>query len=691
MKSDGADAGFDAVVWPSLHAWVFSIKTFASAMLALWIALQLDLDRPYWAMATVYIVAQPLTGAMRSKAIYRFAGTLVGAIVTLALLPNLVDTPNLLVGAFALWIGICIYFSVLDRTPRSYFFLLAGFTVALIGFPSVDTPGAIWYVVLARVEEITLGIVCTTVIGSVVFPTPLGPGLTARLDGWLQNAATWIVGVLTEDPDKAALWAAQRRLAGDAVEIGLLMTHLGFDTSNLQTGTVPVGLLRQRVMLLMPVLNGMADRIGVLRNDGAINAPLRQLLNHMSEWTRTARTSDLAEAERVRAEIAAVEPTIDARASWDDIVTSGLLARLGELADLLHDIIALRRQIRQGRSRLPELAVPPAVTARMRQHRDHVMALHSALAVAFVVGLISAFWIATAWPEGAEAASLAAVGAAFFAARDDPASEITSFTYCVLIALVLDAVYLFVILPQVDGFGMLMLAFAPAYLLLGVLAAFPPTAIAATPVAFLSATLLALSSRYSADFASFVNDGIAALIGLGATSIIIRIIRSVSAEWTTARLLRRNRVDIARAALNHDPQTREAFAGLMVDRLGLVVSRMAASAPDTAKTAAAALADLRVGMNVIDLQNAMGRLTKAERDAVHAMLTALAQHFLHRRPAGLELREAIDRAIAAVTSKPDAATPDMLRCLSGIRRALFPDAAPYTPWLADSALERQPA
>jgi len=96
-------------------------------------------------------------------------------------------------------------------------------------------------------------------------------------------------------------------------------------------------------------------------------------------------------------------------------------------------------------------------------------------------------------------------------------------------------------------------------------------------------------------------------------------------------------------------------------------------------------------MNVIDLQNAMGRLTKAERDAVHAMLTALAQHFLHRRPAGLELREAIDRAIAAVTSKPDAATPDMLRCLSGIRRALFPDAAPYTPWLADSALERQPA
>ena len=53
---------------PSWRDWMFSVKTFAGAMLALWIALRIGLDRPYWAMATAYIVAQPLTGAMRSKA-----------------------------------------------------------------------------------------------------------------------------------------------------------------------------------------------------------------------------------------------------------------------------------------------------------------------------------------------------------------------------------------------------------------------------------------------------------------------------------------------------------------------------------------------------------------------------------------------------------------------------------------------
>src|ERR1700745_2092467 len=181
---------------PSLRVWIFSAKTFVSAMLALWIALRMGLDRPYWAMATAYIVAQPLTGAMRSKSAYRFYGTMLGAIATLVLIPNLVNAPVLLIAALSLWIGGCIYFAVLDRTPRSYVFLLAGYSAALIGFPLVDTPATVWDVGVARFEEITLGIVCTMVIGSVVFPMPLGPALTARLDNWIRNAAVWAVGVL---------------------------------------------------------------------------------------------------------------------------------------------------------------------------------------------------------------------------------------------------------------------------------------------------------------------------------------------------------------------------------------------------------------------------------------------------------------------------------------------------------------
>ncbi len=65
--------------WPSARDWVFSFKAFAAAMLALWIAMYMGLPRPYWAMASVYVVAHPLTGATRSKALYRVLGTLMEA------------------------------------------------------------------------------------------------------------------------------------------------------------------------------------------------------------------------------------------------------------------------------------------------------------------------------------------------------------------------------------------------------------------------------------------------------------------------------------------------------------------------------------------------------------------------------------------------------------------------------------
>src|ERR1700744_6386662 len=92
---------------------VFACKTFLAAVLALLIALWLDLPLPYWAMATVYITSQPLAGATSSKALYRVLGTVIGAVATVAMVPNLVDTPEVLCLAMALWVGLCLYLSLL--------------------------------------------------------------------------------------------------------------------------------------------------------------------------------------------------------------------------------------------------------------------------------------------------------------------------------------------------------------------------------------------------------------------------------------------------------------------------------------------------------------------------------------------------------------------------------------------------
>src|ERR1700693_4100912 len=84
---------------PGLNEWLFAVKTFAAAMLALYIAMSIGLDKPYWALTTVYVIAQPLTGALRSKAIFRLIGTTMGATMTVVLVPNLANAPELLSAA----------------------------------------------------------------------------------------------------------------------------------------------------------------------------------------------------------------------------------------------------------------------------------------------------------------------------------------------------------------------------------------------------------------------------------------------------------------------------------------------------------------------------------------------------------------------------------------------------------------
>jgi uncharacterized membrane protein YccC len=352
--------------------------------------------------------------------------------------------------------------------------------------------------------------------------------------------------------------------------------------------------------------------------------------------------------------------------------------------------MALRRQIRAEQPRLARLTFAGGEAIGTYHHRDHVMALHSALAATFAIAVISAFWIATAWPEGAAAATLAAVACAFFAAQDDPTPNMLGFLVAALIALGIDAIYLFAVLPRANNFEMLVLAFAPIFLVLGAMMSMPETARVGGPIAFIAASQLALSSSYAADFASYVNGSAAAIVGLVATAIITRIIRSVSAEWTAYRLLRRNRRAIATIAANRSTANLAAFVALMLDRLSLVAPRLAVSAEGADDAATSALADLRVGINVLGLQRDVPELPERIRRAVRSMLDAIAVHYRRHSldPADSTLLAIIDQVIAEVVQDPASIARQLLLQLSGIRRGLFPNAPPYTSDMAREMMQR---
>jgi uncharacterized membrane protein YccC len=421
---------------PTRDEALFSVKTFLAGMLALYIAFSVDLSRPYWALATVYIVSQPLVGALRSKAVYRIGGTLLGAVVTVALVPNLVNSPELLSASLALWVGLCLYLSLLDRTPRSYLFILAGYSTALIGFPAVDEPGAMFDIALARVEEITLGILCATVVGSVVFPRPLGPVLAARLDSWLSDASRWSLEVLAGRRDRTML-ANRRRLAADAVELKMLSSHLAFDTSLLQGATRWVRMLERRMVVLLPLLAAICDRLEGLRQADAISPALKALLADVSGWLSTGEGSRSAAIE-LRGAIARFDRTQPdlGRPDWNRLVLTSLLERLREFVAVIEDCRELRRHIASETPSPLARRIIARASAGAVLHRDHGMAMLSALAAVLSIGVCCVIWIATAWPEGALAAQIAAVVCCFFATQDDPVPAIVSFLYAAVTAIV---------------------------------------------------------------------------------------------------------------------------------------------------------------------------------------------------------------------------------------------------------------
>ncbi|MCW1991715.1 FUSC family protein [Bradyrhizobium diazoefficiens] len=661
---------------------VFALKTFAASMLALVIALAMDLPRPYWAMATVYITSQPLAGATSSKAFFRVMGTLAGAAMTVALVPNLIDAPELLCLAIALWVGLCLYLSLLDGTPRSYVFMLAGYTVALIGFPSVSEPGAIFDTAVARLEEISLGIICASLVSTIVFPRSVAPAVAHRVDAWLADARRLSQVVLLREGTSETHRAKRLKLATDIVEIDTLSTHLAYDRLTDRNAVTGLGEIRLRMLTLLPVMASLEDRLAALGEEALRRQPgLKRLLEDIAQWI----ASDVGArqpAERIRAAISEQQAVLDDGADWERIITTSLLLRLRELVDLSRDCRALTEAIAESRNVATiDLAFHSEAGAAPVRHRDRGLALWSAAGAVVAILICCAFWIGTGWPDGASAPMMAAVACSFFAAQDEPARFIRSFGRWSLVAIVVVAVYLFAVVPAISHIEVLVVALAPTFLLYGFLIGRPATAGTGTALAANTATLLAIQSTYSADFASYANSAVAFFVGIVVAEIVTRIARGVGAEWIANRLVLSNWKSIAFAAERRGKRDRAEFAGLMLHRLGLLVQRIAfLSESDRRDTDS--LVQLRIGINIIDLRRARYGLAASTIAVIDDMLDRLAIACRSYAGSGMpaELLTSVDRALAQAVKDPnDSAREDALIGLVGIRRGLFPDAPAYRP------------
>ncbi|PWW08127.1 FUSC family protein [Mangrovibacter plantisponsor] len=549
-------------------ALIYSAKSFIAAMLAYYIALSIGLERPSWAIITVYIVSQTSVGASLSRCLYRLAGTVVGAGMTVLIVPTFVNMPVFCSVILAAWITFCLYLSLLERTPRAYSFVLAGYTASLIGFPAVSDPGAIFHIAIVRVQEIIIGICCAALIHRYVLPARISALFNSKLSQTLQAARQRVADTLARKPGAVSV-PLHTSLALQFLQG--ISHHIPYDFAL----CVPARQARQgihdRLARLIIVNCELHDRLVLM---AVIPDDVQSLIDDVQAWLigdDGGAGNNTAEALKTRSEhllhrYAAQVLTLD------DALQVSFVHYLAEAIDLVQQCGRLSDAIYDAR--------PASRTAEKNTvkgyvfHRDPLRAFRMALGAFSIILSGCLVWIFSAWQDGATAVSLLGVFCTLFGSFDTPAPHIAKYVIGSVWGVVLSLIYSFALLPQVSNFTVLVAVLAPVYLFAGSLQARPPTTFMAMGITLTLPILCELGAHYSGDFSVAVNTSIALFASAGFAVIGMSLLQTIQADAAIKRLLKLCQRDIRRCVKGKPNIDETHWTNMMIDRAALLLPRL---------------------------------------------------------------------------------------------------------------------
>lgn len=663
---------------PGLSEFGFSVKTYAAGMLALWIGLSLNLERPYWSLLTVYVLMQPLSGAVRSKGLYRFIGTIAAAAISLALIGLFANN------SLALFIAIgcaelgMVYLSALDRTPRRYAFLIGGITIAVIGFPSVSAPLAAFSTAVTRTEEISVGLFCATLVDTIIFPHPAGPALNKQTTSWLEEAERRIGAVLGRQPPESGEKSGEGQgfgtFAAAATQMITLSVQVGHDTASRPPHPRIVRLLYKRMLTLLPLLSAARDLLSALRQEGG-SPEVWRVLDAVHEWVGKAPDVSAAETGRVRQAVVGIAPSGRARGTWRAILLTSLRRVLTLLMETWEDCRELHGAVATGEPPSQRLARAARREVLLVPYSDKIKVLFSLLPVAVALAAVTAIWTATGWSEGLTAAEFTMIGYGLMSVQENAVAMLRLSLIVIISASCLEFIYLFAILPALHGFVLLALALALLLLPIGAFMPIPASALPATILATMTIAFMNIQGVYSADFITSLNATLGILSGLIVALVTAQVIGGPGPELSARRLMRAARADLAAIAAGRWLPDIEVYTLRALDRAMQLAPRLEGDAAPGGTPRPDPLAETRAGIGMLRLWDNRAALGTAGDAAIGRALEALAAHF-SRPPdprTDAALLGCIDESLGATAGLPSSVQRrNTVMALTGVRRALFP-------------------
>ncbi len=706
--------------------WIYLFKAIAAALLSLAIAMKLDLPQPRTAMTTVFIVMQPQSGPVFAKSFYRLCGTLVGLVVMLALIGLFAQQPELFIASTALWVGICTAGAARNRNFRSYGFVLAGYTAALIGIPASQHPDGAFMSAMTRVCEISVGILASGFVSAVVFPQYTGELLRSTVRRRFSSFVDYIASALAGRVDRSQIEATNLRFVTDIVGLEASRSTAVFETPDTRMRSARLARLNTEFMSASTRFHALHQLMSRLRSEGA-SATVDALEPYFREIAPLfARAGEpvltAADAAHVAQQLDAYRATLPGRvrATRERLETQLREAQpqaphaTGDTANLLDFDTAAEllyrfiHEMNEYTATYASLAVAAHSRekwlARYVPKTNWIAAVVAGLRAAILTGLLGAFWIASAWPNGTTLVLAAAATCALASSSPQPARMSSQMAIGTVLAALVGMILVFGVYPHIDGFPMLCVALAPALAFGVFLTTRPQYAGYGVGYCIFLCFLAGPDNviQYNPD--SYMNDALALAMSMAASAAAFAVFLPPATRWLRERLLS----DLRRAAVQACRARQTGPAGLtsvrnrfesgtrdLVFQLSALAGNDQAQRRDTLRWL---FATLEVGNAALDLRDELATLPAhpryakgtAWRDAIDTTLRSVSALFdrpaAPRHAAALAAtRAAIEAAQAALRSfEPPREERDPLqRILSHlhfIRTALIDPQSPFASW-----------
>ncbi|KFZ36956.1 fusaric acid resistance protein [Shewanella mangrovi] len=379
---------------PDKRSVIYATKGVISMAISLFVAMYLNLDRPYWALiSAVFLQIRPESGLVIEKALCQIFGTLIGGAVGILILEAFIPYPELAIASLALWLGINSAASAMMRSTNFiYAFAMAGITACIIVLlvmvnPSTANSQSIFAIAQSRVSEIVVGAICAALVSQLLWPVSVAKVLQQQARSVVNQTLDYLAAELAKDSSHE-----QRHQHIDTILESL--TALTDDSSAVvYEGPLGPGkgraanLLCNKVMSLLAVIQvfGRLQR----NHPEQITPKLNQLLEALSsDFSRMSASQDFDECYQIaKAQRSRFLQLRNNNAS-DIPLESRLLKVASELiSDLMVVMKAYDALINSSNVRLNAPALVP--------HRDPLVGLTTGFrtTVMFLIG--AGIWIGT--------------------------------------------------------------------------------------------------------------------------------------------------------------------------------------------------------------------------------------------------------------------------------------------------------